>query len=185
MVKGALMKTFFLLTAFFLLAGCARRSESEQNIELPTGEPAFQAMGNSWVVDNAHVLSSQTVKQADSLLNRLKDEGLAEVVILVQNGVKSNPVHYAAKYGRFLRLGDSLMNTQGGNRGLVWLIRPDGETKLSVAPGDGLADLTTQDLSEIAIAARSSIYSNDFNSGVLKIAAGTDKKIRELYTARR
>lgn len=175
----ALFVVLFLIILFIVC--CGGRSDSKQNASLPSSEPPFTQLSNSWVVDNSQLLSGQTIRQADSILSRLKDEGLAEVVILVQNGVKSNPVHYAAKYGRFLLLGDSLPNLEGGNRGLVWLIRPDGETKISVAPGEGLGAFTTQDQGEVALAAKPYIYGSNFDRGVLEIARGTDRKIRQLF----
>jgi len=70
----------------------------------PPGDPPFTPLTTSWVIDNARILGAGTIQAGDALCQRLKQDGIAEVVVLVQNGVK-HPEDYATHYGRWLGLG--------------------------------------------------------------------------------
>jgi len=106
----------------------------------------------------------------------MQDQGLAEVVILIQSGVK-NPVEYTTHYGRWLGLGKKGLSTAGGNNGIVWLIRPDAEEKITISVGRGLPSFTSVDYGQIMEAAKDYINFNNFDRGVEEIALGTYQKL--------
>ena len=164
-----------------LLAGCQRQTAAyDPNTALPKGDPAFPALTTSWIIDEAGVLSSATISEGDDICQKLQDDGIAEVAVVVIRGVK-HPEEWATHYGRWLRLGRKGLSTEGGNNGVVWLIRPDAELRMTVSVGRGLPDFTASDYAQIMDAAKDYLNFNNFDVGVLTIVRGTDKRLRELY----
>lgn len=152
----------------------------DENKEVPGGDPAFTPLAKSWVIDNAHVLSQETIQAGDAICENLKQDGIAEMVVIVQKGVK-HPEDYATHYGRWLGLGKATAAVEGGQNGLVWLIRPDAELKVTPSRGRGLPKFTASDATEVIDKARDFLNFNNFDKGVIVIIRETDKKLREIY----
>ena len=70
---------------------------------------------------------------------------------------------------------------KGGNNGIVWLIRPDAELKMTISVGRGLPRFTSSDYSEIMEKAKEYLNFNNFDKGVMIIIEETNKKLREIY----
>lgn len=164
-----------------LLAGCQRQTAAyDPNTAVPKGDPGFPALTTSWVIDEAGVLSSATISHGDDICQRLQDEGIAEVVVVVIRGVK-HPDEWATRYGRWLRLGGKGLSTEGGNNGVVWLIRPDADLRMTVSVGRGLPEFTASDYGQIMDTAKDYLNFGNFDAGVLRIVEGTDKRLRAIY----
>ena len=170
--------SFLVLAIVVLFLGCVGQSDYDTNKDVPVGEPAFPPQKVYGIVDPNHTLSLSTVDESDNILEGLKKDGIAEVVVLVQTGVK-NPEQYATRYGRYIGLGE-----KGKNNGLVWLIRPDVEpekSRITYSVGRGLPRLTSLDLGGIMEDASDPINFGNYDLGVLTIVKETDKKLREIY----
>ncbi len=172
---------FLLLIAVLLLiVNCSKEQPYDANISLPKGEPPFVPLGNYWVIDEAGVLSEDTIIKGDAICQALKEDGIAEMVVLVQTGIKQ-PEKYATHYGRWLKLGRKGRSTEGGNNGIVWLIRPDAELKMTISVGRGLPRFTSSDYGQVMEKAKEYLNFNNFDKGVMTIIEETNKKLREIY----
>jgi uncharacterized membrane protein YgcG len=179
-------KSFFRFLWLILLVvsiGCGPSKESyDTNTEVPKGDPDFPFLGAYWVIDKAGVLEKKTIIRGDLICQSLKEDGVAEVVVLVINGVK-HPEDYATHYGRWLKLGRKGLSTEGGNNGLVWLIRPDADLKMTISVGRGLPRFTSSDYGKIMDGdAKDYLDFGNFDKGVLKIIEETNQKLREIYS---
>ena len=178
------MNTSIKLAATFVLiisVSCGNQNVStDSNVSVPTGDPPFTPVTTSWVVDNAHALQDQTIKQCDAICQRLQNDGIAEMVVLIQPGVE-HPNDYATHYGRWLKLGEKGLSTQGGNNGVVWLIRPDADEKMTYSIGRGLPKLTSSHMVDIMNSAKEYFNFNNYDTGVLVLVQETDQKLRKLY----
>ena len=176
----SLAVVFIFLTAA-AFSGCIDEKELEtydQNKELPPGEPDFPPQKVYGIVDPHNVLSQQAEEESFAIIDKLKQDGIAEVTVLVQLNV-SDPDTYANTYGRFIELGE-----KGKNNGLVWLIRPDvspEKNRITVAPGRGLPKLTATDTRQIMEQALDYINFGNYDRGVVELIKGTDRKLREKY----
>jgi len=169
-----------------VLAGCGSSTATapyDPNAEVPKGDPAFPPLRDSWVIDRAGVLSKEVVEDGDAVCQRLQDEQIAEVVVVVVNGVK-HPDTWATHYGRWLKLGTKGYSTEGGNNGVVWLIRPDATEKTTISVGRGLPEFTTVDYGKIMDDAREYLSFGNFDRGVSVIIHETDHTLRRLRTKR-
>ena len=179
------MKRFGIPAIVLLLfcGGCGQQANPWQGVDankgVPAGDPPFTPLTTSWVIDKAHVLSPVTIQAGDAICQRLKQDGIAEMVVLIQNGVK-HPEDYATHYGRWLGLGRATAASEGGQNGLVWLIRPDADLKMTYSRGRGLPRFTSADAGEIMGKARDFLDFNNFDKGVAVIIQETDKKLRSL-----
>lgn len=166
-----------------IFASCSPHPKNQPydtNTRVAKGEPAFTPLGQHWVIDNTNVLDKKTVYEGDEICQRLQNDGIAEMVVLLQNGVK-NPDDYATKYGRWLKLGKKGLATEGGQNGFVWLIRPDADEKMTCSIGRGLPRFTSVDSLAIIEKAKDYINFNNFDAGVLLLVRETDKRLREIY----
>jgi uncharacterized membrane protein YgcG len=164
-----------LIAAMVLIPGCVSESKYDTNMEEPPGDPPFPPQKVYGIVDPQHVLSDETVRASMPVLQKLKEDGIAEVVILVQPGVK-HPEDYATHYGRYIGLG-----MIGENNGIVWLIRPDvspQESRMTYSIGRGLPDFTSSDAWEVMETAADAINFGNYDLGVKRIVQETDKKLR-------
>jgi len=170
-----------LVTALLYCAGCPRAASKpyDANTAVPKGDPAFPPLENFWVIDAAGMLSPQTIEEGDAVCQRLKEDGIAEVVVVVINGVKS-PDLWATHYGRWLKLGSKGYSTEGGNNGVVWLIRPDARERITISVGRGLPEFSTVDYGRIIDAAKDYINFNNFDKGVSVIVKETDATLRKV-----
>ena len=164
-----------------LLIGCGGGEQPyDTNISVPEGDPPFSPLGDYWVIDKVGVLTNEKIIKGDSICQSLQDEGIAEMVILIQSGIK-HPETYATHYGRWLKLGRKGPSTRGGNNGIVWLIRPDAELKMTISVGRGLPRFTSSDYGEVMEKANEYLNFNNFDQGVLIIIEETNRILRELY----
>jgi uncharacterized membrane protein YgcG len=172
----------WLLLLALLLVGCGGGGSStayDPNTTVPKGDPDFPPLGHYWVIDKADVLSADTIEQGDAICQKLKEEGLAEVVVVVMNGVKKGDT-WATHYGRWLKLGTKGYSTEGGNNGVVWLIRPDAKERLVISVGRGLPQFTTVDYGKIVDNTKDYLNFNNFDKGVLTLLRETDQTLRKL-----
>jgi len=175
-----------LILAVLLLGGCGQPADNtwkgydKNNTEVPKGDPSFPVLGTSWVIDKVSVLDKSTITKCDAICEKMKVDGVAEVIVLVQNGVKK-PEEYATHYGRWLGLGKAASTAEGGQNGLVWLIRPDADERITVSVGRGLTQFTTVDYGKVMDAARDYVNFNNFDMAVDTIVTMSDKSIREIY----
>jgi uncharacterized membrane protein YgcG len=175
--------TLFILMAISLMlfAGCKKRSNgTDENVSVPSGDPPFPPLTTSWVIDNVGVMEKDSVEKCHVICQRLKDYGVAEMVVLIQNGVK-HPSDYATHYGRWLKLGAKGLSTQGGNNGLVWLIRPDAEEKMTYSVGRGLPLLTSSHMVDIMNNAKDYLNFNNYDQGVTILVQETEKQLVQIY----
>ena len=166
------------LCVLLALAACKGGSDRyDQNVSVPKGDPAFPPLGTSWVIDGAGVLSDPVITAGDAICEKLKTDRVAEVVVVLISGVKQ-PEDWATHYGRWLGLGQKGLSTEGGNKGLVWLIRPDAEERLTVSVGRGLPGFTTVDYGPIMDSAIEYLNFNNFDKGVMTLVTQTDQVLR-------
>lgn len=171
---------FLMVMAMVIFTiGCIGPSDYDTNKEVPSGDPNFPPQKVYGIVDPNHILSKETVQESETILEGLKKDGIAEVVILIQTGVKNDPEQYATRYGRYIGLGENKKNN-----GLVWLIRPDVEPekfRMTYSVGRGLPRLTSSDLGDIMEGAADPINFGNYDVGVLNLVKGTDMKLRQIY----
>lgn len=181
------MKKLTMLTAILLMlftVGCDKKSSNvgstDQDTSVPTDDPSFTSLTTSWVIDNVGVMDKKVIAKCHKICQNLQDDGMAEMVVLIQNGVKHQS-DYATHYGRWLGLGKKGLSTEGGNNGVVWLIRPDAVEKMTYSIGEGLPELVSGYMVDIMNKAKDYLNFNNYDQGVLVLVQETDKKLRELY----
>jgi uncharacterized membrane protein YgcG len=169
-----------LLCLVLLLAACESGGDRyDRNVAVPKGDPAFPPLATKWVIDKAGVLSEPVIEAADALCEKLKTDGIAEVVIVVITGVKQ-PEAWATHYGRWLGLGAKGLSTEGGNNGVVWLVRPDASERLTISVGRGLPGFTTVDYGPIMDSAVEYLNFNNYDKGVMTLITQTDRVLRHI-----
>lgn len=181
--RHLLLIIVLVLIVAALPAGCGKKKSAgstDTNVSVPKGDPPFTALTDSWIVDNVGVTEPSALQEASRICQKLQDDGIAEVVVLIQNGVK-HPADYATHYGRWLRLGKTGLSTEGGNNGLVWLVRPDADEKMIYSIGRGLPRLTSGHMVDIMNAAKDYVNFNNYDGGVLELVRRTDEQLRSLY----
>ncbi len=182
-----MIKSIVLRCLLFVLLGlgaCKGGNERyDSNISVPKGDPPFPPITTSWVIDEAGVLSEPVIASGDAICEKLKTDGVAEVVVVVIAGVKQ-PEDWATHYGRWLGLGKTGLSTEGGNNGLVWLIRPDAQEKLTVSVGRGLPGFTTVDYGPIMDSTVEYLNFNNYDKGVTTLVTQTDEVLRRIRGGR-
>jgi uncharacterized membrane protein YgcG len=172
-----------LVTLVMIAAGsgsCKRHEDSvDENVSVPIGDPPFTQLSDSWVIDNVGVMDKATLTECSRICQHLQDAGIAEMVVLIQNGVK-HPADYATHYGRWLKLGKKGLSGEGGNNGVVWLIRPDANEKMTYSIGRGLPRLTSGHMVDVMNKAKEYLNFNNYDNGVSVIVEETSKKLFEL-----
>ncbi len=179
-MKSAFIISLVLVLMIGLSCGGKNDSRYDQNMSVPEGDPAFPALQNSWVIDKANILSQEIISEGDAVCQKLKEDGIAEVVVILIDSV-NHPVEWATHYGRWLGLGQKGMSTEGGNNGLVWLIRPDAKEKITVSVGRGLPRFATTDYGAIIDSTIEYFNFGNFDRGVMELVKETDKVLREIY----
>ena len=178
MMKAITGWLFFVLLALTACSGGSDRYD--ENISVPKGDPPFPPLTTSWVIDKAGVLSDPVIAAGDAMCEKLKTDGVAEVVVVVITGVKQ-PEDWATHYGRWLGLGKKGLSTEDGNKGLVWLIRPDAREKLTVSVGRGLPGFTTVDYGPIMDGTVEYFNFNNYDTGVMTLVTQTDQVLRKIH----
>lgn len=169
-----------LLIAVSLLSCGSGGQPYDSNTAIGKGEPPFIPLGQYWVIDPAGLLSQDIIVETDRICQGLKEAGIAEVVVLVQTGIK-DPDKYATHYGRWLKLGKPGSSVEGGNNGIVWLIRPDARDRITISVGRGLPEFSSADYGQVMDKALDYVNFNNFDAGVLMLVKETDKKLRSIY----
>ena len=173
-----------LLVVLLVLGACGGGdTRYDANVSVPKGDPAFPPLTTSWVIDKAGVLSEPVIAAGDAVCEKLKTDGVAEVVVVVIAGVKQ-PEDWATHYGRWLGLGRSGLSTEGGNNGVVWLVRPDAQEKLTVSVGRGLPGFTTVDYGPIMDTAVEYLNFNNYDKGIMTLITQTDEVLRRIRGAK-
>jgi uncharacterized membrane protein YgcG len=171
----------FLISVLLLLFSCGGDKQAyDSNVSISKDEPAFVPLGHYWVIDEVGVLSRETIVNGDAVCQSLQNDGIAEMVLLVQTGIKQ-PEKYATHYGRWLKLGKKGPSTAGGNNGIVWLIRPDADLKMTISVGRGLPKFTSSDYGQVMEKAKEYLNFNNYDRGVTILIEETNKRLRELY----
>lgn len=177
------------------LAGCSSGSSSggsinsgsgtgyDTNVTVPKGDTDFPPLGESWIIDTVGVLSQGTIREGDTVCQQLQDDKIAEVVVVLINGVKQ-PDLWATHYGRWLKLGSKGYSTEGGNNGVVWLIRPDATEKITISVGRGLPEFSTVDYGKIIDSAKDYVNFNNYDKGISVIIRETDQTLRRVKIRR-
>jgi uncharacterized membrane protein YgcG len=119
------------------------------------------------------------IAAGDAVCERLRTDGVAEVVVVVMTGVKQ-PEEWATHYGRWLGLGRKGLSGEGGNNGLVWLVRPDAREKLTVSVGRGLPRFTSVDYGRIMDESIEYMNFNNYDKGVSRLVTRTDEVLRRV-----
>ena len=174
------------LLALLCVAACSQKSGDryDKNVSVPKGDPDFPALTTSWVIDRVGVLSAPAVAEGDAICEKLKTDGVAEVVVVLISGVKQ-PEEWATHYGRWLGLGRKGLSTEGGNKGLVWLIRPDAKEKITISVGRGLPDFSTVDYGPIIDNAVEYFNFDNYDKGTATLIAQTDQVLRRMKSDRK
>ncbi len=167
------MKNYLWLLLVIVFISCSDKSNDSNN------EPPFPSLHNSWLIDLVGVVNNNTLLEVNSICNSLQKSRSAEMVILICNKIKQ-PEKYATHYGRWLKLGKKGLSTEGGNNGIVWLIRPDAKNKITISIGSGLPKFTSVDYGEIIDTVIDYINFGNYDLGIKKLAQLTNKKIRGL-----
>lgn len=178
MPKKSLVLLLVVVFLVLTITACGGGGPPDPSIAVPSGDPPFPPFTGSWVIDTTNTVSPQSVKDANSVLQKLRDEGIAEVVIVVIRGVK-NTVIYPTNFGRAIKLGSAKTNN-----GVVYLVRPDGAEgeKIIYSIGTGLPRFTSQKVTEaIEKGALAAVNKGDYATGVVALARGTDEVLRSTY----
>lgn len=178
MKERALAYTIIFLIGFSIL-GCVQQEPIDPNVDVPLGDPPFPTQREYGIHDPNHILSEQTLDMANEILEKLNDDGIAQVAVLIQYNVH-HPEDYATHYGRFIGLGH-----RDKDNGLVYLIRPDvnpQDQRITVSIGRGLPRFTAID-AHLVMKETAMDYINmgDYSNGILNLVKNTDKRLRKIY----
>ena len=176
------MKKLTILFFVVLMTGIGCKkggSGTNENMSVPKGDPPFTPLTTSWIIDNAGFINKETAAKLSDICQKLKEDGIAEMVVLIQNGVK-HPADYATHYGRWLKLGAKGLSTEGGNNGVVWLIRPDADEKMTYSIGRGLPLLTSNRMVDIMNKAKEYFNFYNYDAGIKIIVEETRNQLLEI-----
>ena len=148
------------------------------------GQPAFPALGQYWIIDNGCNFDIEKVKIADTMFEKLRTDGIAEVAIVCQTGIvnkggTNDDKIWLRDWARWAKMG----STQD-NRSVVWLIRPDaktGEDSVSIELSRWLYWYTAIDYAGALKEAANYANTGDFNGALVSIARNTDEELRQLW----
>lgn len=148
------------------------------------GQPPFPSLGQYWVIDNGCHFRPEVVKAVDATLEKLRTDGIAEVAIVCQTGVKSkgsmnDELIWLRDWARAAKLGNVK-----DERALVWLIRPDvspESNRLTIEVSQKLYWYTAMDYA--AALEEAAAYANygDFSGALESLARNTDEVLRQLW----
>ena len=167
----------------FLLSICLVACSPSTNNQ----QPAFPELNGHWVVDNYHYLKDKTITDTDQVFNQLQSDGIAEVAIVIQEGIKNNGPYddekiWARDWGRKIELGGE------DDRAIVWLIRPDvepEENRVTIEISTHLTWLVYSDYGPILEEAADYANANDLDGSVTSITRNTDEVLRRVWKERK
>ena len=170
----------FLFLFSICLVSCSSSTETDQ-------QPAFPELNGHWVVDNNHYLKDKTITDTDQMFDQLKSDGIAEVAIVIQEGVRNNGPYddekiWARDWGRKIELGDE------SDRAIVWLIRPDvkpEENRVTIEISTHLTWLVFGDYESMLQEAADYANADDFDGSVASITRNTDEVLRRIWKERK
>ena len=147
---------------------------------VPAGDPSFPTFTGSWIIDTTNnTLSTDVVTQTNTVLQKLRDDGIAEIVIVVVTDVKQ-PELWATHFGRNIKLGDSETNN-----GIVYLMRPDApkNERIIYSIGRGLPEFTSGRVTDAVQQASDAANAGDYNAAALSLVQGTDVMLRQIHVS--
>jgi hypothetical protein len=155
-----------------------------ESIKPDNGQPDFPGLEKYWVIDSDHYIKQETIDFADPVLEKIRQDGIAEVVIIIQKGiVNKGPFNdekiWAMNWGRWAKLGD-----KEDQRAIVWLIRPDvkpEENRVTIEISTHLTWYTAVDYSPALEEAAEYANVNDFDGAVQSLIRNTDEVLRKLW----
>lgn len=169
-----------LLIGLFAAACAVDAGPPPEESSVPVGDPPFPSFTGSWVIDTTGQISGDTISKVNEVLEKLRADGIAEVVILVIDNV-DHPELYATRFGRSIKLG----STETDN-GIVYLVRPDGgqDEHIIYSIGRGLPKYTSGRVTDATLQASQLANQGNFDAAILSLAQGTDEVLRKLYEPR-
>lgn len=164
-----------VLLVVIAFVGCT--SVPEDQIGVPEGDPPFPVFTGEYIIDWTRQIPRETLVEANAILQQLRDEGIAEVFILVTNDI-THPEQYATRMGRALELGD-----EETDNGLVYLLRPDAPTDQHIiySVGRGLTGYTQIQVTEASAEASTLANQQEVGAALLSLVQGTDEQLRKLH----
>ncbi len=169
-----------------LLVACAGPPVLQSGTVVPEkGQPPFPKLGITWVIDanNSCRFSPESVNFADQTFEKLRQDHIAEVVVICQTGIKNfGPFNdekiWLMGWGNWSKLGDAK-----DKRGLIWLIRPDvkpEENRVTLTNADWLYQYTVIDYFKTLESAAGYANYGKFSEALELIARETNEKLRQV-----
>jgi hypothetical protein len=181
--------TIFIICVIFILflVGCDNANTTGSvngDIRPDENQPEFPELTQYWVVDPDNYLQQSTIDSAHETLEKLRQDGIAEVAIVIQEGIKNHgPFNdekiWAMKWGRWIKLGD-----KEDERAIVWLIRPDvepEENRVTIEVSTHLTWLTAVDYGPALEEAAEYANADDFDGAVESITRNTNEILRKIW----
>lgn len=173
-----------LLVLSIILIACNSTEVLEEKYKPEEGQPEFPKLEQYWVVDNGCGFDQETVVWADEILEKLRTDKIAEVVIVCQTGIQNNgPFNdekiWILNWARWAEIGDV-----EDDRGVVWLIRPDvkpEDNRITITVSDWLTWYTAIDYGPTLEDAANFANYDNFTGALETIVSGTDKTLREIW----
>lgn len=177
----------FLIVLIFVFLSCSQSSNNNSSIDssIVPGEnqPNFPPIGQYWVIDPDNYLQNTTVESADLALEQIRLDGIAEIAIIVQKGVKNyGPTNdekiWTMKWGRWAKLGD-----KEDRLAVVWLIRPDvkpEENRVTIEISRQLYWYTAIDYSPSLEEVAEYANADDFDGAVESIVRNSNEILKKI-----
>lgn len=180
------MRRFLAVILLIVTSACASRSAESRPFVTPTvspkaGQPAFPSLGQYWVVDNGCNFRQSTIQEADATFEKLRTDGIAEIAVVCQTGVKGGgrELLWLRDWGRYIKLGDIKTDLA-----LVYLIRPDvppEENRISIEASTHLYWDTAMDYWDGLEEAVQYANYGDFSGALESLARTTNERLRKLW----
>lgn len=180
-MKKILRLIFALLLIGLFVSACAiDAGPPSEESSVPSGDPPFPAFTGSWVIDTTGEVSEETISKTNEVLNALRSDGIAEVVILVITDV-NHPELYATRFGRHVELGSAETDN-----GVVYIVRPDGgkDEHIIYSIGRGLPKYTSGRVTDAMLEGSTFANQGNIDAAILALAEGTNEVLRKLYEPR-
>lgn len=145
------------------------------------GQPAFPKIGQYWVIDNGNCFTADAIVKADEILEQLRVDRIAEVVVICQPYIKGSSqdgLWWATNYLNWSRLG-----SKEEKRSFVWLIRPDVDPangRVTGVNSDWFYQNTALDYGDIVQDAGDYANANYFDEALIIIVEDSDKVFRQV-----